>query len=140
MSSEFKIGDKVRVSENYPKDIDDGFAGCVGELWRACGDGWDVGFDHDGWRDTTGRDHCWYIESEWLTKVEEKPKKPPQTYKGNGTQTYKGNGKHEWQHVAMDGQTFAVRRLRVPGGWLYRDERVKAMVFVPMPEVVKHKV
>jgi hypothetical protein len=40
----------------------------------------------------------------------------------------------------MDGQTFAVRRLRVPGGWLYRDERVKAMVFVPMPEVVKHKV
>jgi hypothetical protein len=132
MSSEFKICDKVRVSENYPKDMDDGFAGCVGELWRPSDDGWDVAFDRNGWLDLTGRDHCWYIGSEWLTKVEEKPAKPPQTYKGNG--------KHEWQHVAMDGQTFAVRRLRVPGGWLYRDERVKAMVFVPMPEVVKHKV
>jgi hypothetical protein len=127
MSSEFKIGDKVRVSENYPKDIDDGFAGCVGELWRACGDGWDVGFDHDGWRDTTGRDHCWYIESEWLTKVEEKPTKPPQTYKGNG--------KHVWEPVVD-----LTKRLRVPGGWLYTYGCEGAMCFVPMPEVVKHKV
>jgi hypothetical protein len=132
MSSEFEIGDKVRVSEHYPVDWDDGgVAGCVGKILRASRDGWDVGFDHGGWSDDVS-DHCWYIESEWLTKVEEKPTKPPQTYKGNG--------KHEWQYVAMDGQTCAVRRLRVPGGWLYRDERVKAMVFVPMPEVVKHKV
>jgi hypothetical protein len=75
-------------------------------------------------------------------------------------QKYKGNGNHEWEFAALN-----TYRLRVPGGWLYRYEipgesyyvpppagaalvygasRKEAPVvstqFVPMPEVVKHKV
>lgn len=53
-------------------------------------------------------------------------------------QSYKGNGNHKWEDAAYD-----TMRLRVPGGWLYRSGAYPAsvaMVFVPMPEVVKHKV
>jgi hypothetical protein len=79
-------------------------------------------------------------------------------------QKYKGNGNHEWEFAALN-----TYRLRVPGGWLYRYELpaqyamsycqpswsgvnpgpahaerqsdgMCAMQFVPMPEVVKHKV
>jgi hypothetical protein len=54
-------------------------------------------------------------------------------------QTYRGNGNHEWENVTKWG---SVRRLRVPGGWIYRTGIGKAAstVYVPMPEVVKHKV
>lgn len=66
------------------------------------------------------------------------------------SQEYRGNGNHEWETVAVAELTF-VDRLRVPGGWLYRtttDNRTintsisggSAVVFVPMPEVVKHAV
>lgn len=75
-------------------------------------------------------------------------------------QTYLGNGKHFWESVIEGqelgelGDTFVtndVDRLRVPGGWLYQTRtthysedavfnRVNNLVFVPMPEVVKHKV
>jgi hypothetical protein len=59
-------------------------------------------------------------------------------------QNYKGNGNHEWVAVvgksgeAYDGNR--VERLRVPGGWIYRDGLTLTTVFVPMPTVVKYKV
>jgi hypothetical protein len=58
-------------------------------------------------------------------------------------QPYKGNGQHLWEEVVHEsransaGQPHA-SRLRVPGGWIYRVQG--RPVFVPMPEVVKHKV
>jgi hypothetical protein len=38
-----------------------------------------------------------------------------------GAQLYKGNGKHRWEVVVGldDGRGDTVRRLRVPGGWIY---------------------
>lgn len=61
-------------------------------------------------------------------------------------QPYKGNGQHLFEAVidptrsqrTGDVAQPAVSRLRVPGGWLYRCSN--KLVFVPMPEVVKHKV
>lgn len=56
------------------------------------------------------------------------------------SQKYLGNGKHRWEYVVDDeGRTM---RLRVPGGYLYRYLAITGptMVFVPMPQVVKHKV
>ena len=70
-------------------------------------------------------------------------------------QDYKGNGNHKWEKVfsrivvetETDGVADVVGRLRVPGGWLYRNiafinrtQVVSHVVFVPMPEVVTHKV
>jgi hypothetical protein len=55
-------------------------------------------------------------------------------------QKYKGNGKHDWERVSHSKGYGEVSRLRVPGGWLYRDDFSLTTVFVPMPEVVKHKV
>ena len=69
-----------------------------------------------------------------------KPKKP------HGAQEYKGNGKHTWEKVNKDDNDFfTVVRLRVPGGWLYSEERAvdceaSNMVFVPVPSVVGYKV
>jgi hypothetical protein len=52
------------------------------------------------------------------------------------SQEYRGNGNHTWEQVV--GST---DRLRVPGGWLYRNSAYAGLyTFVPMPEVVKHKV
>jgi hypothetical protein len=69
-------------------------------------------------------------------------------------QDYRGNGEHGWERVqlSMDGADFDyTSRLRVPGGWLYRNTFAMSdageitgpfvnVTFVPMPEVVKHKV
>lgn len=53
-----------------------------------------------------------------------------------GAQAYKGNGKHEWELVSR-----ATFRLRVPGGWLYRDSTdAGTMVFVPVPDVVGYPI
>ena len=71
------------------------------------------------------------------------------------SQEYLGNGKHKWEDVTVNakendqGQKMidGTQRLRVPGGWLYRVLGINPVVgmvqnitFVPMPEVVKHKV
>lgn len=63
----------------------------------------------------------------------EKQKKSP-----NGAQKYFGNGEHEWEPV-VDPLT---ERLRVPGGWLYRDCSYDnaTMVFVPCPDAVGYAV
>jgi hypothetical protein len=57
--------------------------------------------------------------NEAMSKKEKKP------------QRYKGNGKHEWEDVCDFGCT---QRLRVPGGWIYRDD-MTGMAFVPTPSV-----
>lgn len=56
------------------------------------------------------------------------------------SQEYRGNGQHTFETVIKDVQGVLVDRLRVPGGWLYRDRKLATMAYVPMPEVVKHKV
>lgn len=64
-------------------------------------------------------------------------------------EAYRGNGKHDWEFVVEcydeddNEENGHVMRLRVPGGWLYNVTNAHAQantVFVPMPEVVKHKV
>ena len=71
------------------------------------------------------------------------------------SQEYRGNGEHKWEDVGRPAITESklahVQRLRVPGGWLYRDTIFTEhrggdtsfavnVVFVPMPAVVKHEV
>lgn len=57
----------------------------------------------------------------------------------HGAQEYRGNGKHAWEIVADD-----TKRLRVPGGWLYRYGNTyaneHAITFVPVPEAVGYVV
>jgi hypothetical protein len=60
---------------------------------------------------------------------------PTKKKRPHGAQEYKGNGNHEWEDVV--GFT---SRLRVPGGWLYRDGPSETMCFVPVPEVVGYAV
>jgi hypothetical protein len=52
------------------------------------------------------------------------------------SQKYKGHGEHAWE----TDRTSGTQRLRVPGGWLYRMNYAAMATFVPMPDVVKHKV
>lgn len=71
--------------------------------------------------------------AEVVTKA--KPKSP------HGKQEYKGNGKHDWEAVVTDAiSTWTLKRLRVPGGWLYRDIFGNSLTFVPVPSVVGYKV
>jgi len=72
------------------------------------------------------------------------------------SQEYRGNGAHQWEVVDTDINEEQRRgdqtmRLRVPGGWLYRNAVSVGLsdggvimnhntVFVPMPAVVKHEV
>lgn len=55
-------------------------------------------------------------------------------------QRYRGNGKHNWEAVVQAREGHPVSRLRVPSGWLYRDDKTGHMQFVPLSEVMKHKV
>jgi hypothetical protein len=137
----FEVGDKVRVVKPECGKRRDA-VGIVVEV-DACS----VGVEFKGWRDghdgpwTDGRKSCWnfYEPQEQLVliraakKVDPKPVKP--------SQAYLGNGKHKWEDVVAGtdfGDIPYVKRLRVPGGWLYKVR--SATVLVPMPEVVKHKV
>lgn len=55
-------------------------------------------------------------------------------------QRYSGNGQHRWEGVVRSNEGHGIERLRVLGGYLYRDAKTGSLVFVPMPEVVKYKV
>lgn len=102
----------------------------------------------DTWSDGHGvGDHQWnffdYDRKDFtiveapVVKAEPKPKKRP-----HGAQEYKGNGKHSWERVEGDAYV-RTERLRVPGGWLYRNVRgefTKAMTFVPVPQAVGYAV
>lgn len=60
----------------------------------------------------------------------------------NGPQKYLGAQNHTWEDVIpsedANDRDDVVDRLRVPGGWLYRNGA--RMVFVPMPEAVGYAV
>lgn len=145
--TKFKVGDKVVSTAG--KDV--WHSGLEGFVVRVPGDGHrstEVEFPgatggHSGtandsrttrWNFYTGY-HAAYDDALSLLKKVVEKKKP--------SQEYKGNGKHKWEAVVFDGEDFEVcntMRLRVPGGWLYKNDYASAMTFVPMPEVVKHKV
>lgn len=55
------------------------------------------------------------------------------------TQEYKGNGNHAWETVCTEAG-FHTQRLRVPGGWIYRDQKYSTAVFVPLLKVIGHAV
>ena len=55
-------------------------------------------------------------------------------------QSYHGNGNHKWETVVRPLEGHSMTRLRVPGGWLYRDSGTGHLVYVPLPPIVKHKV
>lgn len=149
----FKVGDEVEVGQNGRWN-----AGLFGRV---------VGIDHDeievefpGVVDGghSGNDHDFSIKNRWfffdadeggadhadhLTVI------TPMAKPSKG-QAYLGNGKHTYEHVYSTDDTI-VDRLRVPGGWLYRTATnaeylwddvgsTVNVVFVAMPEVVKHKV
>lgn len=96
---------------------------------------WTGGWQHED----KGPANCWYCSPDEL-KITEPTQTKLQATKPS--QAYKGNGKHTWEMVTGRDRTLHVAsttRLRVPGGWLYKPYG-SASVFVPMPEVVKHKV
>jgi hypothetical protein len=66
------------------------------------------------------------------------PAPAPAKKSPHGAQKYLGNGAHTWEMVS--GAALGVRRLRVPGGWLYRDSYTDTTVFVPMPDVVGYEI
>ena len=76
---------------------------------------------------------------ELLAELGETPAKAKSTYRPHGPQEYRGNGKHSWERVYDSAMEVPVKRLRVPGGWLYKTEG-HAPVFVPLPEVVGYKI
>jgi hypothetical protein len=54
-------------------------------------------------------------------------------------QSYHGNGNHKWEAVCPGLRPGTqTMRLRVVGGWLYKDDG--AIAFCGLPEVLKHKV
>jgi hypothetical protein len=129
----FWVGDAVISSgDNYTESligtvVEVGASMCLVQF-----PSWNKG--HNG--DTSdGSTDKWWVDNEHLSKVcvekkNEKKKKAPK-----GKQEYKGNGKHSWETVVD-----TVSRLRVPGGWLYRDDRNMATVFVPVPQAVGYAV
>jgi hypothetical protein len=138
--SELKIGDRVRMTACYL----DRLVGGIAKVVRSDIDGIHcIEFEnpsrsqmevlHEG-PFNDGRETCWYLDDTESTKVELIESRKP---KSLAKQAYKGNGQHSWEKVTEEGTT---QRLRIPGGWIYRDSHVLAAVFIPMPEVVKHKV
>ena len=101
------------------------------------------------------RTGCWYFRSGPLTAADADAKfltrgriRAPRSDIGSshkkpaaphGSQEYKGNGKHSWETVTL-AKGEEMKRLRVPGGWLYADAGVITMCFVPVPSVVGYKV
>lgn len=136
MSNKFKVGDEVECWSTLADDNPNGLKGTVvavedGQVEVAF-PGWTEG--HSG-KASEGNDrwYFWPDNSNWdeeYIKLVEKPKKAKAS---KAKQTYKGNGKHTWELV-IEGTV----RLRVPGGWLYRDTFVGGTTFVPVPEVVGH--
>jgi hypothetical protein len=140
---EFNEGDKVRVIRPECGKR----RGSIGTVVEIDGDY--VGVEFKGWADGHDgpfKDHrktCWnfFDVQKQLLVIEPTPVKPePAPKVAKPDQSYKGNGKHTWECVVVGGVLSPrTERLRVPGGWLYKP-RATSAVFVPMPEVVKHKV
>lgn len=143
MATELKKGDKVVVAtDNHVQSLHDRTGVVVEVTEHGSVDvvfkGWnDPRYGHSGNALDGSTNHRWFYKTSnydgWkhLTVV---PPKPKATKKPS--QAYKGNGNHEWERSA-----YQTSRLRVPGGYLYLYTGINnTMAFVPMPEVVKHKV
>lgn len=68
----------------------------------------------------------------------------PAKARPHGAQEYRGNGSHTWEVVVESRSNGGrpvrpVKRLRVPGGWLYKPMG-SSPVFVPMPTTVGYGV
>jgi thiol-disulfide isomerase/thioredoxin len=128
----FKVGDVVRLTKGAHEVYGVGFEG-EGIVEKD-----DLG-DSIPYRVQFPGDWSWF-DAEQLEMVK-KAKAPKAPKAPKASQEYRGNGKHEWEDV-----TKGTQRLRVPGGWVYGcgvdlgDTSNFGMVFVPMPDVVKHKV
>jgi hypothetical protein len=125
--TKYKVGDKVCA-----KRLDQWTDGLVGEVIEADTDGTIlVLFDADA---AAGAGHGARLNEWWLGVTDVDPYEGTEPRKApHGKQEYKGNGKHQWEDVAS-----FTKRLRVPGGWLYRSDG--SLAFVPVPEVVGYKV
>lgn len=129
--TEFKVGDRVMLTQDKGNAAKLGAEAVVVEPnWLPPGSGrylkikWDRSKPH-----VNGQMDGGYMPNDFkLVKSAPKDKKP--------SQAYKGNGNHSWDVVVPK----MTDRLRVPGGYIYRDIQSCAAVFVPMPDVVKHKV
>jgi hypothetical protein len=135
--NKLKVGDRVLVSGS--QDTKELFAEPGVLVDHDSGAGF-VLVKFDTWAEGHGEgDHEWYFydfDAKCFTITVDKPEKPKATKRPHGAQEYKGNGKHAWEYV-----TKQTERLRVPGGWLYRDSaNAGATVFVPVPEVVGYAV
>jgi hypothetical protein len=131
MDCKFKVGD--RVVATAPADYDFYFpiVGALGvvEIVEEDTGHYQVTFEGGrGW---------WFMDKDDGAVELYKPKKKKAP---KGKQQYKGNGKHTWEHVATGSNSEDMERLRVPGGWLYRDEHTLTVTFVPMPEVVDYAI
>jgi hypothetical protein len=148
---EFKVGDTVKVIKACDGKCC-GMTGVVVAKTNVWGSGV-VTVSFEGWKaghsGSLGGDRkdCWNFHEAFKQLKVVAPKeiekvKSPIAPKKKPSQAYLGNGKHAWE-VVVGGGDFGTspktERLRVPGGWLYKP-RASAPVFVPMPEVVKHKV
>jgi Neuraminidase (sialidase) len=135
--SEFPVGAEVVVTAvTYGgQDVEVGKKGVVvksdqdGRALVKFSDCSEWGYANTWYFDDDGIDGSIELVAKSKVAVEKKKKAP------KGPQAYKGNGKHSWETVVEN-----VQRLRVPGGWLYRDDRNMATVFVPVPQAVGYAV
>lgn len=130
----FKAGDRVRWLRPYNPRA--GAEAVVVRPQYTNDQGTFVGIIWDRKHTSHVRDDGGYYEEDFaLVAHAAKPTKAKKE-----SQAYKGNGKHSWEPVTGEGHdTYLIAyRLRVPGGYLYHADG--NVVFVPMPEVVKHKV
>ena len=135
MMKHFKIGDKVRIRKDANTSA---FAVKPGATATVIRDPYVspyisnyVGYTQVEWDNTkkrNGQRHGGY-KRDWFELV-------PAKRKSRATQDYKGNGNHTWEVVIpmKDHEEFSVeamKRLRVPGGWLYADDNLTFATFVP---------
>lgn len=147
MRHDLRIGDEVEVTKPGYSKMPIGLKGKVvarSEKYGVCVEfaGWDGGHSaySEGFEDPS--ESRWHFKNKddgaiRKVKPEAKAKKAPK-----GKQAYKGNGKHLWEDVLAEGISYGYRtkRLRVPGGWLYRSDMDTASVFVPTPAVVGYAI
>jgi hypothetical protein len=134
--SELKVGDRVKMLAT-PKGKE-GVVIAINEMQEEATiqiEGWVGG--HSAYGPEKSQDKLWV----WDNDVELIPPTPVKAKKKTpkGQQAYKGNGKHKWELVVVEDEGSNVHRLRVPGGWLYRDNW-NGLVFVPVPEAVGYVV
>ena len=123
---------KLKVGDQVKSTIDVGTEGLKGMIvgikdsfYEVQFEGWDLG--HNGSSEDNNIRDRWYLTDSEVKVVLRKTT--------TSKQTYRGNGKHNFEMVVENGYG-DVMRLRVPGGWLYRDLGSCSTVFVPLVDVM----